>query len=64
MNVNTVENRLLNIADKVWFYIRKIKKDMKELDFNEKFALDFFNQEFDTCFDNIIKNDIIEFNEK
>ena len=61
------EYRMLNIADKFWFYIRKIKKDMKELHDDDKLALDFFNQQFDcgtTCFDDIIKNDIIEFNEK
>ena len=61
------EYRLLNLADKVWFYIRKIRKDMKELHDDDKLALDFFNQQFDcgtTCFDDIIQNDIIQFNEK
>ena len=61
------EYRMLNIADKFWFYIRKIRKDMKELDPNEKIALDFFNEQYDsgtTSFEDIIKNDIIEFNEK
>ena len=32
---------MLNIADKFWFYIRKIKKDMKELHDDDKLALDF-----------------------
>ena len=61
------EYRLLNLADKVWFYIKKIRKDMKELHDDDKLALDFFNQQFDcgtTCFDDIIQNDIIQFNEK
>ena len=61
------EYRLLNLADKVWFYINKIRKDMKELHDDDKLALDFFNQQFDcgtTCFDDIIKNDIIQFNQK
>ena len=38
------EYRMLNIAGKVWFYIKKIRKDIKELDPNEKIALDFFNE--------------------
>ena len=33
------EYRMLNVTDKFWFYIRKIKKDIKELDPNEKIAL-------------------------
>ena len=35
------EYRMLNIADKFWFYIRKIKKGMKELHDDDKLALDF-----------------------
>ena len=61
------EYRMLNVTDKFWFYIRKIKKDIKELDPNEKIALDFFNEQYESgemCFEDIIKNDIIKFNEK
>ena len=61
------KHELLNIADKVWFYIRKIKKDMREVSPNEKIALDFFDEQYNsdtTSFEDIIKNDIIEFNKK
>ena len=57
------EDRLLDIAYKFSFYIKKIKKD--KLGDDEKFVLDFFNQEFNcktTSFDEVIRNDIIEFN--
>lgn len=59
--------RLLDLADKVWFYIRKIKKDMKRLSMyndNDHNALDFFFLELDCgemCFEDVIKEDIIDF---
>ena len=59
--------RMLNIADKFWFYIRKIKEDVEQLDANEKIALKFFNEQYKNekmCFEDIIKNDIIKFNKE
>ena len=54
---------LLAIADKIWFYIRKVQKDVKELTSNH--ALEFFDQKFDcSSFDNVIKEDISKFNVK
>ena len=61
------ENRLLDIAEKFWFYIRKIKRDIERKDTNEKSPLEFFNEQFKSVemfFDDIIKNDIAKFNEK
>ena len=57
------ECKLLNISDKIWFYIRKVKKDVKELTSN--YALEFFHQKFDCSnFDDIIKDDISKFKVK
>ena len=61
------ENKMLNAAEKFWFYIRKIKRDTEQQDTNEKIALEFFNEQYKSgkmCFEDIIKNDIIKFNEK
>ena len=61
------ECKMLNLADKFWFYIRKIKKDVEQLNTNEIIALNFFNEQYknrEMCFEDIIKNDIIKFNEK
>ena len=61
------EYRMLNLADKFWFYIRKIKRDVEQLNANEIIALNFFNEQYkngEMCFEDIIKNDIIKFNEE
>ena len=61
------EYRMLNLADKFWFYIRKIKRDVEQLNTNEIIALNFFNEQYkngEMSFEDIIKNDIIEFNKK
>ena len=61
------EYRMLNLADKFWFYIRKIKRDVEQLNANEIIALNFFNEQYkngEKCFEDIIKNDIIKFNEE
>ena len=59
------ECRMLDLADKFWFYIRKIKKDVEQLNTNKIIALNFFNEQYkngEMCFEDIIKNDIIKFN--
>ena len=60
------ECRMLDLADKFWFYIRKIKNDVEQL--NSKItALNFFNEEYKhggMSFEDIIKNDIIKFNKQ
>lgn len=56
--------RLLDLADKVWFYIRKIKKDMERLNIYDSNSLDFFFLDIDCgemCFVNVIEEDIIEY---
>ena len=56
---------MLDLADKFWFYIRKIKKDVEQLNTNKIIALNFFNEQYkngEMCFEDIIKNDIIKFN--
>ena len=61
------ENKMLNAAEKFWFYIRKIKRDTEQQDINEKIALEFVNEQYKSgkmCFEDIIKNDINKFNEK
>ena len=46
----TLEDELLNIADKFWL---KIKKDIKELNFNEKIA---FNEQYQKVWLDFINN--------
>ena len=61
------EYRMLNLADKFWFYIRKIKRDVEQLNTNEIIALNFFNEQYkngEMCFEDITKNDIIKFNKE
>ena len=60
------EYRLLNVAEKFWFYISKIKRDIEREETDER-CLEFFNEKFksvEMVFDDIIKNDIKMFNEK
>lgn len=58
------EDRLLDIAYKFRFFTVKIQNEMKKLEDKEQeeFVLDFFNQKF--SFEDVIRNDIIKFNEK
>ena len=53
------EDRLLDIADNFWFYIRKIRKDMREKD--DMHVLTFFDL---IVQNDIIENDIIKFDEE
>ena len=60
------EYKMLDLANKFWFYIRKIKKDVEQLEANE-IVLNFFNEQYknrEMCFEDIIKNDIIKFNKE
>ena len=57
---------MLALANKFWFYIRKIKKDVEQLEANE-IVLNLFNEQYknrEMCFEDIIKNDIIKFNKE
>lgn len=59
------EDSLVDIAYRLLYYIKRIRKDNIEND-DKKITLDFFKQKFDsaTSFDEVIKSDVKDFKKK